>query len=227
MTAATNDLAGRRVVLATRNPHKLTELRRILAAAGLEVELVSVEAYPDAPEVAETGDSFEANALLKARATARATGEIAIADDSGLAVDALNGMPGIFSARWSGDLCADPAQRDDANLRLVLAQTADVPDERRGAAFVCAAAVVFPDGADIVTHGRVFGSLIRAPRGTNGFGYDPIFVPTGHDRTTAEMSADEKDAISHRGEAFRKLARMLANERGATRLSAGSSSDLS
>ncbi|MGH8891221.1 MAG: RdgB/HAM1 family non-canonical purine NTP pyrophosphatase [Acidothermaceae bacterium] len=227
MTAQTNDLAGRRVVLATRNAHKLTELRRILAAACLDVELVSVEAYPDAPEVAETGDSFEANALLKARAIAAATDQIAIADDSGLAVDALNGMPGIFSARWSGDLCPDPANRDDANLRLVLSQVDDVPDERRGASFVCAAAVVFPDGVDIVTHGRVFGSLIRAPRGSNGFGYDPIFVPTGQDRTTAEMSADEKDAISHRGEAFRKLARMLGGEPAATRFRTGPSSDRS
>lgn len=211
-------------MLATRNAHKVTELRRILTAVGLDVELVTVEAYPDAPEVAETGDSFEANALLKARAIARATGEIAVADDSGLTVDALNGMPGIFSARWSGDLCpppCEPATRDDANLRLVLSQMADVPDERRGAAFVCAAAVVFPDNADIVTQGRVVGSLIRSPRGSNGFGYDPIFIPTGHDRTTAEMSADEKDAISHRGQAFRQLARMLANESAATRFSTG------
>ena len=220
----TPDLTGRRVVLATRNAHKVAELRRILASAGLDVELVSVETYPGAPEVAETGDSFEANALLKAHAIAAATGEIAIADDSGLAVDALNGMPGIFSARWSGDLCPDPAKRDDANLRLLLSQVSDVPDERRGASFVCAAAAAFPDGTDIVTHGRVFGSLGREPHGSNGFGYDPIFVPTAHDRTTAEMSADEKDAISHRGEAFRKLARMLAGEPAATRLDAAPSS---
>lgn len=213
-------------MLATRNAHKLTELRRILTAAGLDVELVSVEEYADAPEVAETGDSFEANALLKARAIAHATGEIAIADDSGLTVDALNGMPGIFSARWSGALCPDPANCDDANLRLVLSQVADVPDGRRGASFVCAAAIVLPDGAEIVAHGRVFGSLIRTPRGNNGFGYDPIFVPTGYDRTTAEMSADEKDAISHRGEAFRKLARMLAGEPAATRANGGPPSDL-
>jgi XTP/dITP diphosphohydrolase len=226
VTASKIDLAGRRVVLATRNAHKLTELRRILGAARLAVDLVSVEEYPDAPEVAETGDSFEANALLKARAIAHATGEIAIADDSGLTVDVLNGMPGIFSARWSGELCADPANRDDANLRLVLSQVADVPDDRRGASFVCAAAVVLPDGAEIVAHGRVFGSLIRTPRGNNGFGYDPIFVPTGYDRTTAEMSADEKDAISHRGEAFRKLARMLAGEPAATRATGGPPSDL-
>lgn len=226
MTDPTNDLAGRRVVLATRNAHKVTELRRILAAAGLQVELVGIEAYPDAPEVAETGDSFEANALLKARAIAHVTGEIAIADDSGLTVDALNGMPGIFSARWSGELCAEPSKRDDANLRLVLSQVADVPDDRRGASFVCAAAIAFPDGGDIVSHGRVLGVLARSPRGSNGFGYDPIFVPTGHVRTTAEMSAEEKDAISHRGVAFRKLVGMLAGEQPATPAGTATSSKL-
>jgi len=206
--ATTHSLTGRRVVLATRNAHKLVELRRILGAAGLDVDLVSVDEYPDAPEVAETGDSFEANALLKARAVARATGEISVADDSGLTVDALNGMPGVLSARWSGGL-GDDASRDETNLRLVLAQVADVPDERRGAAFVCAAVAVFPDGGELVAHGSVRGSLTRIPRGSNGFGYDPIFMPTDHDRTTAEMSAEEKDAISHRGRAFRALAEML------------------
>jgi XTP/dITP diphosphohydrolase len=203
-------LAGRRVVLATRNAHKLVELKRILAVAGLgDVDLVGVGEYPGAPEVAETEDTFEGNALLKARAVARATGEIAVADDSGLAGDALSGMPGVLSARWSGDLEGPDADRDVVNLRLVLAQVADVPDERRGAAFVCAAVAVFPTGEELVAHGRVTGSLTRAPRGSNGFGYDPIFVPSGYDRTTAQMSADEKDAISHRGKAFRALADML------------------
>lgn len=204
------DLGGRRVVLATRNAHKLVELRRILAAAGVgDVDLVGVDAYPDVPEVAETEDTFEGNALLKARAVARATGEISVADDSGLAVDALSGMPGVLSARWSGDLGGADANRDEVNLRLVLAQVADVPDERRGAAFVCAAAAVFPTGEELVAQGIVAGSLTRAARGRNGFGYDPIFVPAGEDRTMAEMSADEKDAISHRGKAFRALAQML------------------
>jgi XTP/dITP diphosphohydrolase len=192
-----------RVVLGTRNAHKVLELRRILNAAGLDVDLVGMDAYPDLPEVPETGATFEDNALLKARAVARATNEIALADDSGLAVDALNGMPGVLSARWAGGL------GDEANLRLVLAQVADVPDERLGASFECAAAAVFPDGRELVVRGRLAGTITRAPRGSNGFGYDPIFVPTDGDRTTAELSDDEKDAISHRGVAFRALAAEL------------------
>jgi XTP/dITP diphosphohydrolase len=191
------------VVLATRNPGKVTELRRILAA--YDIDLRGLDDFPDAPEVAETGETFAANALLKARAVSAATGLVAVADDSGLAVDALNQMPGILSARWSG------RHGDDAaNLELVLAQLADVPDERRGAAFVCAAAAADPAGDEVVVEERVSGHLIRAPRGSNGFGYDPIFVPDGETRTTAEMSADDKDAISHRGKAFRALAPKLA-----------------
>jgi len=193
----------KRVVLATRNAHKVVELRRILESAGLNVELVGMDAYPDVPEVPETGATFEDNAFLKARAVARATGEIAVADDSGLAVDALNGMPGVLSARWAG------GTGDEANLRLVLAQIGDVPDERLGASFECAAAAVFPDGREVVVRGSLRGSITRQPRGSNGFGYDPIFVPTGGDRTTAELAADEKDAISHRGVAFRALAAQL------------------
>jgi XTP/dITP diphosphohydrolase len=192
-----------RVVLGTRNAHKVVELRRILSAAGLDVDLVGMDAYPDVPEVPETGATFEDNALLKARTVARATNEIALADDSGLALDALNGMPGVLSARWAGGL------GDEANLRLVLAQVADVPDERLGASFECAAAAVFPDGRELVVRGRLAGTITRAPRGSNGFGYDPIFVPTDGDRTTAELSDDEKDAISHRGVAFRALAAEL------------------
>jgi XTP/dITP diphosphohydrolase len=192
-----------RAVVATRNPGKVAELRRILEP--YDVDLVDLDAFPDAPDVAETGDSFAANALLKAHAVAEATGLVAIADDSGLAVDALNGMPGIFSARWSG------RHGDDAaNLRLVLAQLTDVPDERRGAAFICAAAAASPDGRELVVEGRMSGSLIRTPRGSTGFGYDPVFVPVDDERTTAEMSAAAKDAISHRGQAFRALAPRLA-----------------
>jgi XTP/dITP diphosphohydrolase len=195
-----------RLVLATRNEHKVLELQRIMGAAGLaDVELVGLDAFPDAPDVAETADSFEGNALLKAEAIAASTGLIAIADDSGLTVDALNGMPGIFSARWSGRHGFDAA-----NLRLVLSQLSDVPDERRGAAFVCAAVAVSPTGGRLTGVGQLRGSLIRAPRGTNGFGYDPIFVPAGDDRTTAEMTPAEKDAISHRGIAFRELSTRLA-----------------
>jgi len=192
-----------RVVLATRNAHKVAELGQILGALGLTIELVGLDAYPEAPEVAETGATFAANALLKAEAVAAATGQPAIADDSGLCVDALNGMPGIFSARWAG------GGGDAANLDLVLAQIADVPDERRGAAFVCAAALALPGRSGEVAEGEVRGHLLRERRGTNGFGYDPIFVPEGESRTTAEMGAEEKNALSHRGRAFRALAPLI------------------
>ena len=198
-----------KAVLATRNAHKVEEVQRILASAGCDVELVPLGTFPDAPEVAETGETFEDNALLKARAIAAATGLLALADDSGLAVDALNGMPGILSARWSG------RHGDDvANLQLVLDQISDVPDGRRGAAFVCAAAAVTPHGRGVVAEGRVDGVLTRAPRGAGGFGYDPIFVPDGETRTTAEMSPAEKDAVSHRGKAFRALALRLSELSG-------------
>ncbi len=197
---------SRRVVLATRNHGKVAELRRILAAAQLDVELVGTDEFPDLPDVAETGSSFAANALLKAKDVAERTGLVAIADDSGLCIDALNGMPGIFSARWAGK-----HGDDDANLRLVLAQLADVPANRRSAAFHCAAAVATPDGDERVVEGVLEGSIIDTPRGSNGFGYDPIFVPRGYVLTTAELTAKEKDAISHRGQAFRALVPILAS----------------
>jgi XTP/dITP diphosphohydrolase len=193
-----------RLVLATHNQHKVAELRRILADAGVAHELVGTDEYPGLPDVSETGATFAENALLKAHAVAGATGLPAIADDSGLCVDVLGGMPGVFSARWSGR-----HGDDDANLDLVLAQLADVPDDRRGAHFECAAALALPGGAEHVVEGRLVGSLIRERRGAGGFGYDPIFVPDGERRTTAEMSAAEKDAISHRGRAFRGLAERL------------------
>ena len=193
-------MTGARVVLATRNPHKVGELREILTDAGVAVDLVAASDFPDVPDVAETGETFAANALLKAHAVAAATGLPALADDSGLAVDALNGMPGIFSARWAG------GHGDDrANLDLLLAQIADVPDERRGARFVCAAALALPDGRERIAEGVIEGVLLRARRGTGGFGYDPVFLPRGETRTTAEMPAAEKHAISHRGRAFRAL----------------------
>ena len=196
---------GTVVVLATRNAAKLRELTRILAAAdpgGAQIRLAGLDEYPGAPDVPETGATFEENALLKARGIARYTGLPAVADDSGLCVDALNGMPGVLSARWAG------GHGDDrANLDLVLAQVADVPDARLGAQFVCAAAlVVASSGAqEWVVTGRVEGRLVREPRGSGGFGYDPIFLPDGFDQTTAEMTAEAKDAISHRGRAFRAL----------------------
>jgi len=194
----TADSASRRVVLATRNAHKVDELRRILAPSG--IELVGLDEFPDFGEVAETGETFAENALLKARAAADATGLVAIADDSGLTVEALNGMPGVLSVYWAGR-----ARDDAANLRLVLEQIEDVPEERRGAAFVCAAVAAAPDGRVLIVEERVEGALLREPRGDRGFGYDPIFVPTGEQRTTAQMSPEEKDAISHRGAAFRAL----------------------
>jgi XTP/dITP diphosphohydrolase len=194
-----------KLLLATRNAKKLDELRRILAAAGLDVELVGLDDVPTYPEVPETGLTFEENALIKAREGATATGLPTVADDSGLAVDVLSGMPGVFSARWAGR-----HGDDKANLELVLAQVADVPDGHLGAAFMCAAALVLPDGGEYVTHGRQPGRLIREPRGDGGFGYDPIFVAAGSDRTNAELTPAEKDAISHRGQAFRALADIIA-----------------
>jgi XTP/dITP diphosphohydrolase len=185
-----------RLLLATRNPGKLVELRRMLSG----FDVVGLADVPDFPEAPETGATFAENALAKARDAAAATGLPSVADDSGLAVDALNGMPGVLSARWSG------RHGDDrANLELLLAQIGDVPDERRGAAFVCAAALVVPGGPETVVHGAWTGRLTRAPRGTNGFGYDPIFVPDGETRTSAELSADEKDAASHRARALQAL----------------------
>jgi XTP/dITP diphosphohydrolase len=192
-----------KLLLATRNPGKLVELERILrdelgSASGVEViGLADVPAYPEAPE---TGATFAENALAKARDAVAATGLPAVADDSGLAVDALNGMPGVLSARWVGR-----HGDDQGNLDLVLGQLADTPDERRGAAFVCAAVLVVPGGKETVARGEWRGQLIREPRGTNGFGYDPIFVPDGGQRTSAELSAEENDAASHRGRAFRAL----------------------
>jgi XTP/dITP diphosphohydrolase len=194
-----------KLLLATRNAGKLAELRRLLEAAVPGVEVVGlrdVEEYPEAPE---TGATFAENALLKAREAVRYTGLPAVADDSGLTVDALNGMPGVLSARWSGR-----HGDDHANTALLLGQIADVPDERRGAAFVCAAALVTPDGTERVLERQWRGSVVRERRGTNGFGYDPVFVPEGLEVTSAELAPEEKDARSHRGQAFAALVPVLA-----------------
>jgi len=195
-------MAADTVVLATRNAAKLRELARILSAQnhGTQIRLAGLDEFPGAPDVPETGATFEENALLKARAIADYTGLAAVADDSGLCVDALGGMPGVLSARWAGG-----HGDDKANLELVLAQVADVPGTRLGARFVCAAALVVPGPREWVVTGQVEGRLVRAPRGSGGFGYDPIFLPDGFDQTTAEMTAEAKDAISHRGRAFRAL----------------------
>ncbi|PRX05673.1 UNVERIFIED_ORG: XTP/dITP diphosphohydrolase [Actinomadura viridilutea] len=202
-----------RVVLATRNTKKIAELRAILAglraADGSGIDVVGLDGFPDAPEVPETEATFAGNALLKARAIAEHTGLPAVADDSGLCVDALNGMPGVLSARWSGRFGDAAGDKDRANLDLVLDQLADVPGPRRGAAFVCAAALVVPGGAEHCVEGRLRGRIVDAPRGDGGFGYDPIFQPEGESRTTAELTAEEKNAISHRGRAFRALAALL------------------
>jgi XTP/dITP diphosphohydrolase len=190
-----------RLLLATRNAKKLGELRRILAAEGIEgVEVLGLADVAEFEEAPETAPDFEGNALAKARDAAAATGLPSIADDSGITVDALNGMPGVLSARWAGR-----HGDDKANLNLVLAQTSDTPDERMGAGFVCAAALVVPGGEETVVRGDWRGTLIREPRGANGFGYDPIFVPEGETRSSAEIEPSEKDAVSHRGRALRAL----------------------
>ncbi|MFU8870303.1 RdgB/HAM1 family non-canonical purine NTP pyrophosphatase [Micromonospora sp. SL4-19] len=196
-----------KVLLATRNRKKLVELQRILdGALGAHrialLGLDDVEAYPELPE---TGLTFGENALIKAREGSRRTGLPTIADDSGLAVDALNGMPGVFSARWAGRHGAD-----QANFQLVLDQIADLPDENRGASFVCTVALVLPNGKEHLVDGRQAGRLLRAPRGEGGFGYDPIFVGEGQERTNAELTPEEKDAVSHRGKALRELAKLVA-----------------
>ncbi|GGW29955.1 RdgB/HAM1 family non-canonical purine NTP pyrophosphatase [Streptomyces xantholiticus] len=189
-----------RLILATRNAGKITELRAVLADAGLTHDLVGADAYPEVPDVKETGVTFAENALLKAHALAKATGLPAVADDSGLCVDVLGGAPGIFSARWAGR-----HGDDQANLELLLAQLRDIDTPHRGAHFACAAALALPDGTERVVEGRLAGTLRRSPHGTNGFGYDPILQPDGESRTCAELTPEEKNAISHRGKAFRAL----------------------
>jgi XTP/dITP diphosphohydrolase len=191
--------------VASRNRKKLAELRRVLQAAGISgLELLSLDDVDPFPEAPETGATFEENALTKARAAFAATGIAAVADDSGLAVDALNGMPGVLSARWSGVTGASGEDRDRANTALLLAQLADVPDERRGAAFVSVCALVSPAG-EVVVRGEWPGTIVREPRGEGGFGYDPVFQPLGSTRTAAELGPEEKDAVSHRGRALEQL----------------------
>ncbi len=192
------------LVLATRNAKKLAELDRLLASAGLDVEILGSDAFSDLPEIEETGSTFAENSLIKARAVAAHTGLIAIADDSGLCVDALDGQPGIYSARWAG-----PGATDESNLDLVLEQIRDVEPAQRTAHFACAAALVLPSGQEYVVQGQVNGVLLTQRRGVGGFGYDPIFLPDGFDITTAEMTSDQKDAISHRGQAMRALVPLI------------------
>lgn len=191
-----------RLVFATSNEHKLSELEAILVPAwhGFTPGCVARMSDFSVPSPVEDGVTFEENSLIKARALARATGTAAIADDSGIAVDVLGGAPGVFSARWSGR-----HGDDEANLNLLLNQLSDVPDRHRGAAFVSAAVLVTPDGREFIQRGEVRGTLAHSPRGQGGFGYDPIFIPDGYRVTIAQMSAEEKNAISHRGIAFGAL----------------------
>ncbi|HOF64606.1 MAG TPA: RdgB/HAM1 family non-canonical purine NTP pyrophosphatase [Dermatophilaceae bacterium] len=200
----------RRIVLATRNDHKVGELRAILDGVLTELDLtvVGLSDFPEVADVVEDGITFVDNATLKARAAATATGLPALADDSGLAVDVLGGAPGIFSARWSG------RHGDDrANLELLLAQVSDVKNEHRGAGFVCAAVLALPDGQTVAAEGHFRGTLAREPRGSNGFGYDPILL-LDDGRTAAELTPEQKNAMSHRGKAFRALAGRFAEVLG-------------
>ncbi|KAB1155625.1 RdgB/HAM1 family non-canonical purine NTP pyrophosphatase [Micromonospora sp. DT46] len=196
-----------KVLLATRNRKKLVELQRILdgALGAHRVALIGLDDVEEYPELPESGLTFGENALIKAREGCRRTGLPTIADDSGLAVEALNGMPGVFSARWAGR-----HGNDQANLQLVLDQIADLPDENRAASFVCTVALVLPGGKEHLVDGRQSGRLLRSPRGDGGFGYDPIFLGDGQDRTNAELTPQEKDAVSHRGKALRELAKLVA-----------------
>ncbi|QBX54363.1 RdgB/HAM1 family non-canonical purine NTP pyrophosphatase [Nocardioides seonyuensis] len=202
-----------RVFLASRNAKKLAEMQRILAEHLPDVEVVGLDDVAAYDEPVEDQPTFEGNALLKARAGARVTGLLSIADDSGLCVDALNGMPGVLSARWSGSSKAVEGGRDARNNELLLDQLHDVPDDRRSAHFACAVAMVHPDGRELVVHGRMDGRIIREQRGTGGFGYDVVFVADEHSAeglTSAELDPAEKDLISHRGRALRELAPQVA-----------------
>ena len=195
-------MSRHKLLLATRNKGKIEEFRRILEdiAAG-EIELVGLEQFPDLHDVDETGATFEENALLKAREMSAATGIPAIADDSGLCVDFLNGDPGIFSARWAGK-----HGDDKANTSKVLESLIGVPDDKRSAHFTCVAALALPDGRTHVEEARFNGWILHTPVGDQGFGYDPIFRPEGYEISSAQMSAEEKDAISHRGKSLRAIA---------------------
>ena len=189
-----------RLVLATKNPGKVIEFERILAEFGAkDLEVVGLDKFPEIGDIEETGKTFEENALLKARTICKLTGLPALADDSGICVDALNGAPGLYSARYSG-------QGDAANNEKLLNELRDVPDEKRSAYFICVAAYVRPDGFEQVAEGRFYGSILRQVIGDGGFGYDPLFKPEGMELSSAQLSAAEKDAISHRGKAMRAIA---------------------
>lgn len=186
------------IVLATRNRKKVGEMSRILGDP--DVRIMTLEDFPTCPEVIEDRASFEGNAIKKAEAIAICTGKMAVSDDSGLEVYALKGAPGIMSARYAGENAGDPA-----NLEKLLSEMNGVPDEERGARFICCIALAFPDGKVVTFQGIVEGRIGRRPSGRMGFGYDPVFYPRGHQKTFAEMPAEEKDALSHRGNALKKF----------------------
>jgi len=189
-----------KLVLATKNAGKVVEFRRILAEFGAtNLEVVGLDTFPEIGEIEETGKTFEENSLLKARTVCKLTGFAALADDSGICVDALNGAPGLYSARYSG-------MGDAANNEKLLLELKDVPEEQRGAYFICVAAYVRPDGFEKVEEGRFYGKIMHQIKGSGGFGYDPLFQPDGLNCSSAELSAEEKDAISHRGKAMRAIA---------------------
>jgi XTP/dITP diphosphohydrolase len=195
-------VTAQRLLLATRNRGKVVEFRRILnSIAPGEIDLVGLDQFPDVEEVEETGKTFEENALLKAREMSLATGLPAIADDSGLCIDALGGDPGIYSARWAG------SHGDDAaNIVKVLSSMIDIPEENRGAHFTCVAALVLPDGRSHVEEAHFDGFILGEPIGSMGFGYDPIFRPDGFEISSAQMSPEVKDSVSHRGKSLRAIA---------------------
>ncbi|MGH3488717.1 MAG: RdgB/HAM1 family non-canonical purine NTP pyrophosphatase [Actinopolymorphaceae bacterium] len=206
MTSGSTAAAGRpRVLLATHNRGKMVEMARILTPLVPAVEVLDLDDIPAYDEPAETEPSFEGNARLKARAALAHTGLPSVADDSGLCVDALNGMPGVLTARWAGR-----GENRPRGYELLLDQLVEVPDERRGAYFVACMVLALPDGTEQLVEGRMAGSIAREPAGTGGFGYDPVFVPDGEKRTAAELPSDEKDALSHRGKAIRAMAPLIA-----------------
>jgi XTP/dITP diphosphohydrolase len=192
------------IVLATRNKKKIEEIRRI--CADLPVTILSLDNYPDFPETVEDRDTFDGNAMKKAMEVCRFTGKAALADDSGLEVDALGGAPGVYSARYAG---GSGSGNDVRNYEKLLVELKNIPDEKRGARFVCCMALALPDGTGKIFFGYVKGSIGREPKGKTGFGYDPVFIPDGHKITFAEMTADEKDKLSHRGKAIEKLAEFM------------------
>ncbi len=195
------------IVLATRNKKKIEEIKRI--TADLPVTILSLDNFPDCPETVEDKDTFEGNAVKKAVEVCRYTGKPALADDSGLEVDALNGAPGVYSARYAG---GSGGGNDVKNYEKILSELKTVPLEKRGARFVCCMALAFPDGKTETFFGYAKGRIGSEPKGKSGFGYDPVFIPAGYEKTFAEMTSAEKDDLSHRGKAIEKLKQFLHSQ---------------